>query len=452
MARLAKEEEMSAAKLQEDRQKNGVENGIRLAQKVKRAKTEVDGVSGEAVNGEENEEGGVKISYTDAESDSNDDQDDDAMDVDSDDDDVIPVHESVTQKADAVEKAACTVFLGNVSTAVITSNSQKATLLKHLKSPLASLPSSAENKAPKLVSLRFRSTPYSSGLPNKKAAFATQSIMNETALTTNAYAVYSSPAAARAACKALNGTVVLGRHLRVDSVAHPAQQDYKRCVFIGNLGFTAIEADDPGADDPNAPDWKKKKSQNRSKRTAPEDPEEGLWTHFATCGTVESVRVVRDAATRIGKGFAYVQFTDANAVEKALLLSGQKFPPMLPRKVRVERAKRMKKKIEANTPRRGLDGATEQDRSLLGRAPALLGKGGARELGQKMKSASGGMRRSGGERSSNRENGDAPVVFEGHRARANEGNRGLKFGKTKGKPSNRSVRRAEEYRKKKFST
>ena len=42
---------------------------------------------------------------------------------------------------------------------------------------------------------------------------------------------------------------------------------------------------------------------------APADVEEGLWREFGKAGTVESVRVVRDGKTRVGKGFAYVQFT-----------------------------------------------------------------------------------------------------------------------------------------------
>ena len=74
----------------------------------------------------------------------------------------------------------------------------------------------------------------------------------------------------------LNGTVVLDRHIRVDSIAHPAKQDTQKCVFIGNLDFEAQE--------------------------------DSLWRHFASCGKIESVRIIRDAKTNVGKGFAYVQF------------------------------------------------------------------------------------------------------------------------------------------------
>ncbi|CCF38047.1 nucleolar protein 12, partial [Colletotrichum higginsianum] len=55
--------------------------------------------------------------------------------------------------------------------------------------------------------------------------------MNETTKSANAYVVFSTPAAARKVCAELNGTIVLDRHLRVDSVAHPAPTDHRRCVF-----------------------------------------------------------------------------------------------------------------------------------------------------------------------------------------------------------------------------
>lgn len=108
----------------------------------------------------------------------------------------------------------------------------------------------------------------------------------------NAYVVYSTPAEAREALK-LNGSTILDRHIRVDSVAHPAPHDSKRCIFIGNLDFEAQE--------------------------------ENLWRHFASCGKVESVRVVRDSKTNVGKGFAYVQFEAC--------LQGEPHPPHPPHPV-----------------------------------------------------------------------------------------------------------------------
>jgi nucleolar protein 12 len=121
--------------------------------------------------------------------------------------------------------------------------------------------------------------------------------MGATTKSSNAYVVYSTAYAAREAAKRLNGTVVLDRHLRVDGVAHPAKTDHRRCVFVGNLGFV---------DDESMLDQGGENERKRSK--IPSDIEEGLWRQFGKAGVVESVRVVRDEKTRVGKGFAYVQF------------------------------------------------------------------------------------------------------------------------------------------------
>jgi nucleolar protein 12 len=94
----------------------------------------------------------------------------------------------------------------------------------------------------------------------------------------------------------------------VDGVAHPAKTDHRRCVFVGNLGFV---------DDESLLDQGGENERKRSK--IPSDIEEGLWRQFGKAGTVESVRVVRDEKTRVGKGFAYVQF-EVN-LESVLFLS-----------------------------------------------------------------------------------------------------------------------------------
>ena len=125
----------------------------------------------------------------------------------------------------------------------------------------------------KILKTRFRSVAFSEQIP-RKAAFVKHKL-HEKQQTVNAYLVYETREAAREALK-LNGTVVLDRHIRVDSVAHPAKHDTQRSVFIGNLDFEAQE--------------------------------ESLWRHFGSCGTIEYVRVVRDCTTNVGKGFAYVQF------------------------------------------------------------------------------------------------------------------------------------------------
>lgn len=213
----------------------------------------------------------------------------------------VPQHESLrAPKSDSdVEKASRTVFLANVSTVAIKSKSGKRALLEHLASFLPSLHN--QQTPHKVESLRFRSTAFTNSAVPKKAAFAKKELMESTTKSTNAYAVYSTQLAAREATKRLNGTMVLDRHLRVDSVAHPAKQDHRRCVFVGNLGFVDDESS------MNAVEDDANNKRPRKKREAA-DVEEGLWRQFNKAGTLESVRVVRDKTTRVGKGFAYVQF------------------------------------------------------------------------------------------------------------------------------------------------
>ena len=213
----------------------------------------------------------------------------------------VPQHETLgPSKAESdLDKASRTVFLANVSTVAIKSKSGKRSLLEHLASFLPSLPKQDTDHA--IESLRFRSTAFTDSAVPKKAAFAKRDLMDSTTKSTNAYAVYTTQLAAREATKRLNGTIVLDRHLRVDSVAHPAKQDHRRCVFVGNLGFV---------DDPNSMNANEDDANNKRPRKVKEaaDIEEGLWRQFSKAGTVESVRVVRDKTTRVGKGFAYVQF------------------------------------------------------------------------------------------------------------------------------------------------
>ncbi|KAM5355735.1 hypothetical protein ACJ41O_002381 [Fusarium nematophilum] len=374
---------------------------------------------------------------------------------DSSDEADIPVHETLVKddKSTDVEKAARTVFLANVSTEAISSKSAKKTLLAHLSSILdkdASPPQTIE-------SIRFRSVAFAGGSLPKRAAYITKSLMDATTKSANAYAVYSTPAAARTAAAKLNGTQVLDRHIRVDSVAHPSPTDHRRCVFVGNLGFV----DDETVLNTNADG----ETTEKKRAKTPADVEEGLWRTFGTQGKVENVRVVRDPKTRVGKGFAYVQFYDANDVEAALLLDGKKFPPMLPRKLRVTRAKDPRKtslaqeRSKAKTLVANGDKsmkyrhkATPEEQSMAGRTSKLLGR-----------SAAAKQRHGKRQQKGNSDEVSNPlaalktpeqVVFEGRRASAKDGRpKDLKFGKKAkgkgktGRPQNRSAKRAAEWKK-----
>jgi nucleolar protein 12 len=400
------------------------------------------------------------------------------------DDETPIIHESLMAKTKEehgdveIEKANRTLFLGNVSAEAVTSKKAKKQLMEHLASPLADLD---EASGPhKVESLRFRSTAFAGGGMPKRAAYITKSVMSATTHSTNAYVVYSTAVAARAAVRALNGTVVLDRHLRADSVAHPTPTAHRRCVFVGNLGFvddeTVLNTDHETGET---------KAKKRNK--VPADVEEGLWRVFGKhAGAVEGVRVPRDPATRVGKGFAYVQFRDGNSVEAALLLDGKKFPPMLPRALRVSRAKdprkttlamerTVKARLEAADAAEAADGkpkstkykhkATPEQQSLAGRAGRLLGRAGAARQARELRHGKEkyGERRGGPRTEGAVSNMPAKtpeqIVFEGRRASARDGKpKDLKFGKGKGKgsqkkgpggrPIKRGERRAVAWRKK----
>lgn len=275
MDRIAREEAKEEAKLREER-------------KSKRQKPSSDAEDAEA------EADGDK-SMGDASDSDDDDDEGEKPEPDFD----VPIHEALAgpEGSDEYLKATRTVFLGNVSSLAMTSKTAKKTLLKHLASFISTLPACTPPHS--VESIRFRSTAYSNKIP-KKAAFAKKELMDATTRSTHAYAVYSTNIAAREAARVLNGTVVLDRHLHVDEVAHPAKAEARRCVFVGNLPFVDDESAMREAEAAEA--------GRKARKQEPSDIEEGLWREFSKIGTVESVRVVRDPKTRVGKGFAYVQF------------------------------------------------------------------------------------------------------------------------------------------------
>ncbi|KII86694.1 hypothetical protein PLICRDRAFT_143118 [Plicaturopsis crispa FD-325 SS-3] len=193
----------------------------------------------------------------------------------------------------------------------------------------------------------------------KRIAFINQEF-HTTADTVNAYVVFAHPVpvqegrpsnlpppapamdpyeAARAAVQKCNGTSFMGRMIRVDHVSKNAKSDAKGLadksvptpvvdgdpklsVFVGNLDFASKEEDlriffegvvsaergPPGADDGGPKMW------------------------------VTHVRIVRDKETQMGKGFAYVQFSDRECVDEVLALEETKLK-FAKRKLRVQRCK-----------------------------------------------------------------------------------------------------------------
>lgn len=370
-----------------------------------------------------------------------------------------PKHETQAAAENDLTKANRTVFLGNVSTSAITSKSARRVFIAHLSSFFSDVQQKDPSAKFKLESLRFRSTPYAAALP-KKAAYAKKELMDATTKSTNAYAVYSSPILAREAARRLNATVILDRHLRVDEIAHPAKVDHKRCVFIGNLGFVDDESNIQAA---NAADGREQRKPGKQ----PADHEEGLWRTMSRHGPIESVRVIRDSVTRVGKGIAYVQFKDENSVEAALLDNEKKFPPMLPRKLRVSRAKAQKRNAKPGSGRPGANTKasasgykrklTEEELAQMGRQGKLLGKAGAAHMVKNQSKPAGTGKKEFKPNGLEGFKRPEAFVFEGHRASSKQGNQGLKLGgknsgkkkqqpQRQGKPTDRSAKRGAAFK------
>ncbi|KAH8820324.1 hypothetical protein F5884DRAFT_43276 [Xylogone sp. PMI_703] len=462
MKRLVREEQKEEEERQAERRLK--RQKVATEQEEHGSGNETDEGEGVAVSESDDEEGGDDEDDENSEQDivvtksKNADDSEEAKTIFTQDD--IPMHESLEPNKDAteIEKASRTVFLANVSIEAIRSKAAKKSLLAHMGSFLDSLPEPPEGKPKhKVESIRFRSTAFAGMSLPKKAAFAKKELMEATTKSTNAYVVYSTAYAAREAVKRLNGSIVLDRHLRVDGVAHPSKIDHRRCVFVGNLGFV---------DDESLLDKDGENERKRSK--VPSDIEEGLWRQFGKAGSVESVRVIRDEKTRVGKGFAYVQFHDPNSVETALLFDDKKYPPMLPRILRVVRAKSIHKtalaqqsrrssKSLANNTTRGISSngsvykpkISSQQASLQGRASRLLGKAGAANFRKSEGGHSENIKKPPGLEGIAKT--PETIVFEGFRASAKSGKpKDLKMGgggKKKGKPKTRSSRRAAEWKK-----
>lgn len=92
----------------------------------------------------------------------------------------------------------------------------------------------------------------------------------------------------------LNGTTHWDHRIRVDKCSSKKEYDNKHTIFLGNVPFDANE--------------------------------DTLADHFEKhVGNVSFARIVRDAATGIGKGFAFIVFKDSASVTLALNLIGVKY-------------------------------------------------------------------------------------------------------------------------------
>lgn len=266
---------------------------------------------------------------------------------------------TIDLKETQLEQAEKTIFVGNVSSTAISLKTVYKTFKKLFK------------QYGKVELIRFRSIAFDDALP-RKVAFAKKSL-HKLRESCNAYIVFAEKEASLKAVKS-NATIFEELHLRVDHVAHPAQKDNRRTIFVGNLDF--------------------------------EEKEESLWRYFnsKTDNDVESVRVIRDSKTNVGKGFALIQFKDTLSVNKALQLhdlplvkedgltkSGAK-KMKNGRKLRISRAKTYAKPStmspnHIDNQKKNLKKTVLSDnqKTKLGRAQRVLGKADRSTAGNKKK-------------------------------------------------------------------
>lgn len=143
-------------------------------------------------------------------------------------------------------------------------------------------------------------------------------------------------------------------------------------------------------------------------------------------------------------------------MEKALLYHGKKFPPMLPRILRVTRAKSIKNPTTHNRRLENNNGVSpkvavvsqpklpSEAQSLVGHAGKLLGRAGAAQLKNSER-----INHHLNQKFNQIAKTPELVVFEGHRARKNQGKESLRSGgqgKGHGKPRSRSSKRGAVFK------
>lgn len=169
-----------------------------------------------------------------------------------------------------------TIFVGNIP-----KTTRKSHLIK-LFSPCG-----------KILKARIRGAVSNDPKQSKKVAAITNNIHHKLD-SLFAYVVFENVEAVSRAVEKFNGAEFQDRHLRVDLCKQGVSGtcNDKLSVFVGNLPYDVSE--------------------------------ESLRKLFHdSCGDVTRVRCVRDPATRMGKGFGYVEFRSLGAVKDAVTKSEQ---------------------------------------------------------------------------------------------------------------------------------
>ncbi|KAI0356406.1 hypothetical protein OH77DRAFT_1400622 [Trametes cingulata] len=206
-----------------------------------------------------------------------------------------------------------------------------------------------------------------------------------------------NPYEAAAECaKLADGSVFLGRTLRVDVVkkdANPAAGkggsgmagDPKATLFVGNLDFASKEEDLRAFFESVVRQERGEPGEREEGESSGSEDEDEAAAERARTGVqrprtwVKRVRIIRDRDTQLGKGFAYVQFVDRECVDEILALEEGKLK-FAKRKLRVQRCKTLPggPKLTAAKPARGAASSSKSHPNAKPGAPARPGAGPSR--------------------------------------------------------------------------
>uniref|UniRef100_W5NG23 RNA binding motif protein 34 n=1 Tax=Lepisosteus oculatus TaxID=7918 RepID=W5NG23_LEPOC len=231
----------------------------------------------------------------------------------------------VVNKAEERMKNKRTVFVGNLPVTV-TKKMMKAVFKEYGS----------------IESVRFRSVAREDKSLSRKAA-AIQRKVHPKRNSINAYVVFKAEEGAVNALQRNGMEIEKGYYIRVDRASKSASYDNKRSIFVGNLPYDINEL-----------------------------PFREL---FEECGSIEAVRLVRDRETAMGKGFGYVLFESADAVQLALKLDNSE---LMGRRIRVKRSVRKQKEKPAAPARSPRGGAGTGPRGAVGAPRRKPGFGGKR--------------------------------------------------------------------------
>ncbi|UXI17553.1 hypothetical protein NH340_JMT03496 [Sarcoptes scabiei] len=143
----------------------------------------------------------------------------------------------------------------------------------------------------KVISIRIRCIAPAKITLSKKTALLSNQI-NPNKKNVNAYVVFKDEDSVAKALE-LNGQKFENNIIQVDTIENDRTYDHSKSLFLGNLSFKANE--------------------------------EELREFFNDCGPIQSIRIVRDSQTGIGKGFGYVNFKSNDSLVLALEKNGNLF-------------------------------------------------------------------------------------------------------------------------------